>query len=329
MQLLPCVLLGDFGTTLLADTITTPQQYRWSTTDNTNFGLSHSRAQMLWDRRSLRIETTTDTGVGDDEDVVYGVADTAVGNNDIMNAFGDDVNDLTWCTNLATWLYHTNDKYDAGDADQFSMFITDNDTDIVCDWTTEFDETDRWKWITATPAHGSFATNGDDIEQWGFRADGDTEAWAAGYFYINSYLAYRSTLSTTSDDYTFSNGIELRSSSHIPTSWNSWRVTGNILGDYPVELARQLHEMETIGISELGVLRRPTPKYQALGDCDNIKTYLMYQTGTLGERLFSKNAAKTVTAAVPVIISNVTTEWVAPSKEAIKFSFDALRFAGV
>ena len=329
MQLLPCVLLGDFGTSKLADTITTPQQYRWSTTDNTNFALAHSRAQMQWDRRSLRIETTTNTGVGADEDVAYGVSGTAAGNDDIMNAFGDDVNDLTWCTNLASWLYHTNDVYNAGDPDQFSMFITDNATDIVCDWTSTFNAADRWKWISATPAHGSFATNGDDIEQWGFRADGDTVAWAAGYFYINSYMAYRSTLSSASDDYTFSNGIGLSSSSYIASDQNHWRVTGHIIGDSPIDLARQLHEMSTLDLEPIPIVRRPTPKYQALKDCDNIKTYLLYQTETLGPRLQTANSGKTVTAAVPVVITNVRTEFVAPSSEQMKFSFDAYRFAGV
>ena len=79
----------------------------------------------------------------------------------------------------------------------------------------------------------------------------------------------------------------------------------------------------------VSIARRPTPKYQALKDCDNIKTYLMYQEETLGDRVFKASGAKTRTLAVPVIITNVSTEFVAPSKDRIKFSFDALRFSGV
>jgi hypothetical protein len=96
-----------------------------------------------------------------------------------------------------------------------------------------------------------------------------------------------------------------------------------------MDLAHQLHQMETIGVSSLDILRRPTPKYQALSDCDNIKTYLMVVEETLGPRLFAANSGKTVTVAIPVIITNVSVEWVAPSKEILSFSFDALRFGGV
>lgn len=101
------------------------------------------------------------------------------------------------------------------------------------------------------------------------------------------------------------------------------------MGDEPADLARQLMEMETLGLRALQPWRRPTPKYQALPDCGNIKTYLMYEEESLGPRLFSSNSGKTTTAAVPVVITNVTIDWVAPSKEKIPFSFDAHRFAGV
>lgn len=328
MKLYPAVLLGDFGTTKLADTITTAQRYRWSTSDATNFGLVHSHAQKLWDRRSLRIETTTSTGIGTDEEARYGLSGSGndVDDNDIMNAFGNVVDDLTWCTNLACWLYHTNDKYNASDPDQFKFFMSNGGTDIEVYWPSSFDTTDKWIWVSDTPDAGSFASNGDNIEQWGFRADGDTVAWAAGYFYVNTLLAYRSTLSTAGDDYTFSNAIELSTSSYINTGYNTWRVTGKILGDRPVDLARQLHEMETLGLSASRPVRWPTPKYQALQSCDNISVYLMYQEETLGS-LYS--GTKTVTAAVPVVITNVQTEWDSPSKRSKQFSFDALRFAGV
>lgn len=325
MKLLPCVLLGDFGTSMLADTITTEQRYRWSTTDATNFNIDHTRAQALVNRKSLRIATNAATAGGDN--ALYGVSGTDVDKTDIMNAFGNDVNDLTWCTNLACWLYHTDDVYNAGNPDEFKMVLTNNAVDIDVYWPSSFDTADTWSWVTSTPDAGTFAANGDNIEQWGFKA---TAAFtAASYFYINNYIAYRSTLSTASDDYTHTNGINLWSSSYIPNGWNSWRVTGNIVGDRPMDLAHQLHEMETIGLSKIDVIRRPTPKYQALQDCDNIKTYLMYQEEPLGPRLFAANAGNTSTLAVPVIITNVTTEWVAPSKEILTFSFDAHRFAGV
>jgi hypothetical protein len=325
MQLLPCVLLGDFGVTQLADTITTEQRYRWSTTDATNFNIDHSRAQALFNRKSLRIATTAATAAGDN--ALYGVSGTDVDKTDIMNAFGNDVNDLTWCTNLGCWMYHTDDVYNAGDPDEFKMVITDNGTDIDVYWTSDFDTVDKWIWVSGTPGAGSFSANGDNIEQWGYKA---TAAFtASSYFYLNSYVAYRTTLSTASDDYTHTNGIKLDSSSYIPTGWNSWRVTGNIVGDHPMDLAHQLHMMETVGLAPLDPIRRPTPKYQALADCDNIKTYLMLVQETLGPRLFSQNSGKTVTSAIPGIVSNVSTEWVAPSKEIISFSFDFSRFAGV
>jgi len=50
----------------------------------------------------------------------------------------------------------------------------------------------------------------------------------------------------------------------------------------------------------------------------------MLQEETLGEA-----GGSYVTSAVPVIITNVSTEWVAPSKNLLAFSFDAHRFAGV
>jgi hypothetical protein len=119
------------------------------------------------------------------------------------------------------------------------------------------------------------------------------------------------------------NALELVSASVIPTGWNSWMVTGRIRGDYVIDIARQLHEMETIGLAPLDIIRRPTPKYQALRECDNIKVYLMEVEGPMGT---GTNYTK---IATPVIISEVTTEYVAPSKKSIEFSFKALRFSGV
>lgn len=182
MELLPCVLLNDFGCSQLADTLTTPQRYRLSTTDETNFNIDLSRAQAMWDRKSLRISTTAATAGGDN--ALYGISGTDVDNTDIMNAFGDDTNDLTWCTDLGCWLYHTDDVYAGGDPDQFKFVITDNSTDIDVYWPSTFDTADKWIWVHDTPDAGSFATNGDNIEQWGFKA---TAAFtAASYFYINT-----------------------------------------------------------------------------------------------------------------------------------------------
>ena len=333
MQLLPCVLLSDFGTSMLADTLTTAQRRRWSTSEVANWNIDLTRAQSQWDRKSLRI--ATDATSGNDANpladrAIYGSTDQ-VDKTDIMNAFGADVNDLTWCTNLSAWMYHTDDTPATTDVDALQMVVTNNGgQDVVCRWTTALDVPDRWRWVSSTPTWGTFAANGDNIEQFIFQGGKPAgEFTAASYFYLNNYVAYRSTLSTVSDDYTATNGINLWSSSYIPTGWNSWRVTGNIVGDYPLELAQQLHEMATLGISTLQPLRRPSPKFQALQDCDNIKTYLMYQEEPLGGRLLTKNAGNTVTSAVPVVITNVSTEWVAPSKEILSFSFDALRFSGV
>ena len=324
MKLYPCVLLGDFGTAKLADTVTTAQVHRWSTTDNTDFAPSLTRAQALWDRRSLRIATTASSN---GESVNYGVSGTDLTKIDIANAFGSDINDLTWCTNLAAWLYHTDDFYDGTDADEFQLYVTDGATPINVNWASTFNAADRWLWSTGTPASGTFASNGDNIEQFGFKSN---DAYtASSYFYINTFMAYRSTLSTTGNDYHAGNAIELATSSYIPEDQNAWRVTGNLVGDRPVDLARQLHQMSTLDLQILHPVRRPTPKYQALHDCDNIKVYLMYQEETLGHELFIANSGKTVTAAVPVIITNVRTEWTAPSKKIISFSFDAHRFAGV
>lgn len=89
MTLYPCVLLGDFGTARLADTITTEQTNRWSTSDATNFNLALSRAQATNDRKSLRIATTASTASGDN--AMYGVSGTDLAVTDVMNAFGDDV----------------------------------------------------------------------------------------------------------------------------------------------------------------------------------------------------------------------------------------------
>ena len=337
MQLLPCVLLGDFGVTMLADTLTTEQRYRWNTSDAVNFNIDHTRAQAIVNRRSLRIGTTALTGNPAEDLCYYGLVGTPVDETDIMNAFGNDVNDLTWCTNLGAWLYHTDDTYDTDDPDQFVMYISNNGgTDVDVNWTSDFDTADKWEWISSTPDGGTFAANGDNISHWGFKGNDDALAGytAASYFYINNFVAYRNVLSTTSHDYTFTNGIKLHSSSCIPTGWNSWRVTGNIVGPLDAaatprsriyDLERQLHEMATLGVAELQPLRRPSPKYQALSDCDNIKTYLMLQTETLG----SSDGWTVVTSAVPVIITNVSTEWVAPSKNLVSFSFDALRWAGV
>jgi len=325
MKLYPCILLSDFGMTRLASPVTTATAHRWSTTDNANFAPTLTRAQMLWDRRSLRIATNASTATGDR--VEYGVAATDLDDNDIANAFGNVIDDLTWCTNLACWLYHTDDYYNAGDPDEFQFFVTDGATPVNVNWPSTFNATDRWLWATGTPASGSFASNGQNIEQFGFKATAPFTA--SSYFYINTFCAYRTTLSSTGNDYTFSNGIELSSSSIIATDQNRWRVTGNIIGNRPVDLARQLHEMSTLDVESLTPVRRPTPKYQALHDCDNLKTYLLYQTETLGPRQLAANSGKTTTACVPVIITNVETEWTAPSKEIISFSFDALRFGGV
>jgi len=333
MQLLPCVLLGDFGTARLADTITTEQRYRWSTTDDTNFNIDLTRAQAITNRKSLRIGTTGATATGDN--ALYGDFGVNVDKTDIMNAFGDDANDLTWCTNLACWLYHTDDVFDGGDTDEFKFMLSNGGTEAVPTgvevyWPSTFDTTDRWIWATGTPDVGSFAVNGDNVERWGFMA---TDVFTAdSYFYINGFVAYRTTLSTASHDYTHTNGIDLGfSSSYIPTGWNSWRVTGNLIGSLDTDsdirlydLERQLHSMQTLGLSHLQPIRSPSPKYQALPDCDNIKTYLMLQEETLGEA-----GGSYVTSAVPVIITNVSTEWVAPSKNLLAFSFDAHRFAGV
>ncbi len=326
MLLLPCVLLNDFGTSRLADVITTPQRYRLSTTDDTNFNIDFSRAQAITNRKSLRIATTAATAGGDN--ALYGVSGTDVNKTDIMNAFGNDANDLTWCTNLGCWLYHTDDVFNGGDTDEFKMVITDNATDIDVYWTSDFDTTDKWIWVSGTPDAGSFAANGDNIEQWGFKA---TAAFtAASYFYLNGFVAYRTTLSTDSHDYTHTNGIRLKSSSYIPTGWNTWRVTGNLIGSLDddseprlYDLERQLHSMQTLGLAQLQPLRRPTPKYQALQSCDNVQVYLMLQTENLGV-----GGAEFVTSAVPGIITGVTTEWVAPSKNLVSFSFDFHRFAG-
>jgi hypothetical protein len=316
---------------MLADTLDVEQRYRWSSTDLTNFNIDHSRAQAITNRKSLRIATTAATAGGDN--ALYGVSGTPVDKTDIMNAFGNDVNDLTWCTDLACWLYHTDDVYSGGDPDQFKFVITDNDTDIDVYWPSTFDTVDKWIWATGTPDAGSFAANGDNIEQWGFK--GTAGFTASSYFYINGFVAYRTTLSTDSHDYTHTNGINLGfSSSYIPTGWNTWRVTGNLIGSLDTvptpseprlyDLERQLHSMQTLGLSRLQGVRSPTPKYQALMDCDNIKTYLMLQTENLGVK-----GASYVTNAVPGIITNVTTEWVAPSKNLLAFSFDFSRFAGV
>lgn len=322
MKLYPAVLLGDFGVEKFADTITTPQQHRWSTTDNTNFAPAWSHAQKAWDRRSLRIGTGTSTAAGDH--VKKGVSGTDADNNDLMNSFGNTVDDLTWCTDLACWLYHTDDNYSGGDPDQFLFYLTNGGTDIEVYWPSTFNSADRWLWVHDTPDAGSFSSNGDNVEQWGFKA---TAAFtASSYFYINTFVAYRSTLSTAGDDYTYTNAIGLSVSSYEQAGHNSWRVSGKIVGDRPVDLARQLSEMETLGLTALRPPRWPTPKYQALQDCDNIKVYLMYQDETLGPRLYS--GTKAVTAAVPVVISNVRTEWDSPSKESKNFSFDAHRFAG-
>jgi len=288
MQLLPCVLLGDFGVTMLADTLTTEQRYRWNTSDAVNFNIDHTRAQAIVNRRSLRIGTTALTG-NPAEDLCY-----------------------------------------------YGLVSNNGGTDVDVNWTSDFDTADKWEWISSTPDGGTFAANGDNISHWGFKGNDDALAGytAASYFYINNFVAYRNVLSTTSHDYTFTNGIKLDSSSYIPTGWNSWRVTGNIVGPLDAaatprsriyDLERQLHEMATLGVAELQPLRRPSPKYQALSDCDNIKTYLMLQTETLG----SSDGWTVVTSAVPVIITNVSTEWVAPSKNLVSFSFDALRWAGV
>ncbi len=332
MQLLPCVLLNDFGTSMLADVITTPQRYRLSTTDATDFNIDFSRAQATTNRKSLRIATTAVAPAGPPAtyDALYGVSGTDVDKTDIMNAFGNDVNDLTWCTNLGYWLYHTDDVYSGGDPDQFKAVITDNATDIDVYWPSTFDTPDKWIWATGTPSAGSFAANGDNIEQWGFK--GSAAFTAASYFYINGFVAYRTTLSTASHDYTHTNGINLGfSSSYIPTGWNTWRVTGNLIGsldgdDEPrlYDLERQLHSMQTLGLSQLQPLRSPTPKYQALQSCDNILTYLMLEEENLGIP-----GSTFVTSAVPGILTNVTTEWVAPSKNIVAFSFDFSRFSGV
>lgn len=330
MILYPCVLLSDFGTSKLADTITTEQQYRWSTTDETNFDIDLTRAHTLWDRKALRIATGTSTASGDN--ALYGDFGQDATTFDLLNAFGNDVNDLTWCTDIGVWLYHTDNVYSGGDPDQFKFIISNGGTEatptgVEVYWPSSFDTTDRWLWVHDTPDVGTFASNGDNVERWGFMA---TAAFtASSYFYINTFVAYRNSLSNSTNDYTQTEGIELSSSSYIPMSWNSWRVTGNILGDRPVDMSRQLHEMETLGLEALQPVRRPSPKYQAMMDCGNIKTYLMYQEETLGPRLFAANSGKTVTAAVPIIITNVQTEFVAPSKEIISFSFDAHRFAGV
>ena len=324
MKLMPCVLLGDFGTTKLADVITTAQARRWSTTDAVNWIPSHSRAQMLWDRRSLRIAAGAGTAA---DSIDYGVAGTDVGTNDITNAFGSVVDDLTWATHLGCWLYGTEDKYAAGDPDQFKLYVKNGGAALEVYWPSTFSATDKWLWVQDTPDVGTFAANADNIEQWGFKS---TAAFtASSYFYVNTFCAFRNTLSATAHDYTFSNAIELATSSYIPTDQNVWRVTGSIIGDRPLDLARQLHEMSTLDLQVLHPVRRVSPKYQSMHDCELLKVYLMYQEETLGHRLMIANSGKTVTAAVPVIISNVSTEWVAPSKEIISFSFDAYRFAGV
>lgn len=320
MKLYPCVLLGDFGTAKLADTLTTAQAGRWSTTDADYFNIDLTRAQANWDRKSLRIATGTSTASNDQAD--YGVVDTDVGDTDIINGFGNDVNDLTWCTDLGCWLYHTDNVYSGGDADQFMFYITNGGTDIEVYWPSTFNTTDQWMWIHDTPDAGTFASDGDNVEQWGFKA---TAAFtASSYFYINTFVAYRTVLSSASNDYTATNGLHVVDSSVIPTGWNVWNVSGKLVGDYVVEQARQLHEMETIGLSTINIVKRPTPKYQALKDCDNIKTYLMYLEGPLGAGTSNK-----ISVATPVIITNVSTEIVAPPKKSMDFSFTAMRFSGV
>ena len=326
MKLYPCVLLGDFGTAKLADTITTEQQYRWSTTDDANLHIDLTRAIVNWDRRSLRLYTSATTATGDKAE--YGASGTVITGHDVANSFGATSKDLTWCTNLASWMYHTANTQGDG-ANTFQMIVTNNGVqDIVVNWPASFNDTDKWIWATNTPTWGTFAANGNNTEQFKYQCgtvagDFDDDS----YFYLNSFVAYRSTISNGvggSDNYTWTDGVELKSSSYIPTGWNSWRVTGNLLGDDILDISRQLHEMETIGLEPMSMVRRPTPKYQALPDCGNIKVYLMHVEENLGVP-----GDSVVTCAVPVIISNVSVEWVAPSKKILSFSFDASRFAGV
>ena len=211
--------------------------------------------------------------------------------------------------------------YAGGDPDHFKMWMDNAGTQIDVNWTSDFDTTDKWLWIYGTPDAGSFGTDGDNVERFGF---GGTAAFtASSYFYINMFVAFRRTLSSASNDYTHTNGLEVVTASVMPTGWNSWSVKGRLVGDYVLEQARQLHEMQTVGCTALSIIRRPTPKYQAMKDCDNIKVYLMEVQGTMGDgTLYNK-------IVTPVIITNVQTDYVAPSKKSVEFTFDALRFAGV
>jgi hypothetical protein len=319
MKLYPCVLLGDFGTARLADTLGTEQQYRWSTSDTTNFNIDLTRAKAMWDRKSLRIATGTSTTTGDE--AVYGDAGTALTELDVMNAFGNDVNDFTWCTNLACWMYNTDDVYSGGDPDQFKMIMDNGGTQIDVYWTSDFDTADKWIWVSGTPGAGSFTSNGDNVERFGYAA---TAAFtASSYFYLSTFVAYRSTLSTTSDDYVASNALEVVSTSVTPNTWNAWDVNGIIRGDRVVDQVQQLQQMETIGLAALNPIRRPSPKYQALMDCGNIKTYLMEVEGTMGQSTLTRKIC------IPIIITGLSIDWIAPSQRSAKFRFTALRFAGV
>lgn len=323
MKLYPCVLLQDFGVAKLADTITTEQVGRWSTTDDTDFNIELSRARAQWDRKSLRIATTNVAPAGPPTtfDAAYNDTGVDLTATEILNAFGDDVNDFTWCTDMGCWLYHTDDVYSGGDPDEFKMWMDNAGTQIDVNWTSDFDAADTWIWVSGTPDAGSFATNGDNVERYGFSTS--VALTASSYFYINMFVAFRSTLSSASNDYTHTNALELVTASVMPSGWNSWSVKGRMVGDYVLDQARQLHEMQTIGCAPMSIIRRPTPKYQALKDCDNIKVYLMEVQGTMGTGgLYNK-------IVTPVIITNVQTDYVAPSKKSIEFTFDALRFAGV
>ena len=326
-KLYPCAVLGDFTVERLADTVTTAQVGRWSTNDNTNWAPTWNRSQVYQDRRSMRIATMDATNGNETCD--YGVTTTDLTKHEVNNAYGNAEDDFTWCTNMGVWLMHTDEYWGSPlDATDFKMYMSDNSTPIYAALTSDLAAVDTWYWIDNTASGGTYASDGFNIKQYGFVTSSASSTYSDNsFYYLNTFTAYKAVTSSSVNGYSPNIGLEFVAENVSWSGANNIHISGLLRGDDCDEKGYQLKQMLTAGASQHQVIRNPRLFTQSLRDCGVIKPYLLYVDLAKFRAPNTYGTRKSI--RVPIIITDVTVEWAAPSKLMLPITISGVIYPGV
>ena len=306
---------------------TTESRSQWYTTDDIKL-IPTVESSSFNDTQLLRIQCglpSTDWDFDADDDILYkGQQGVPLDYRYINNPYGNVADDFKWVTNLACWMKSDSWVY-AANPDAWVMFIGKelggaDYVKVVC---SQILAVNRWYWVDNTALAGkTFALNGDDIEFFGFGPDASADV-ASTNFYVNTFVAYRSTLGAITNTFDWKYAIQMKITSMEETDSGHYSIKGLLMGSYILEQEMQLRSMVTQGLSTHDILARPFPKFQALPNNDIVKTYLLSVDNT-----YKSTTRKMI--RMPIVISSVTTSMTAGrSGPVCYFSIDAYRFSGV